>query len=328
MEHLRKSRLLAAVMAAVMAIAWPLESAAQRPPYDTPPSSDTPPRSADAPTGDWTPPVRRGSDGGGIGSAAIIGILIGGAALCAAYCKKDTKKTDAALREQLLRDGPQIPDQHALGTLSAYGFVKNDWPVVLDYETTEGADTTLTITVGDKDWTIPLPGGRQFVKIRYTGGAAKTSTPALFVLRSSVWRPDGREEPQDIQVNGLGCGPRAVGSVAINNLSFQASSRQVGGDYARFGYAATSPFNRVGMEILRFQGRREGAKTVITVTPVTTFQERSRPPGAYGPKVWDGVDQASRQGSTGLHRLRVRGWETDGDESWVAALSRDVVSIP
>jgi len=321
MARLRKPhRLLPALLAGVMAMTWPLDSLSQyrgrtAPPRDQP-SSDAP----------WTPPVRRGDDGGGIGSALIIGI-IGGAALCAAFCKSDTKKPDA-MRSQLLRDGPQLPAEHALGVLTAYGFVRNNWPVVLDYETTPGADTTLTITVGDDDWSVPLPGGRQQVKLRYEGGAASRSTPALFVLRSSVWRPDGREEPQEIELLGLGCGPRAVGSVAINTLSFQPSARQLGGDYARFGYAATSPFNRVGMEILRYSGRREGRTTVITVTPVTTFQERSRPPGAYGPRVWDGVDQASRRGSSGLHRLRVRGWETDGDESWVAAISQDVVQVP
>lgn len=322
MGRLRKPRLLPALMAVVMAVAWPLETTAQRAGY--PPRDAPPPRE---PAGDWTPPPRRGNDGGGLGTALIITGLIGGAALCAAYCKKDTKKPDA-LREQLLRDGPQFPDQFALGTISAYGFVRNGWPIVLDYETAEGADTTLTVTVGDRDWTVALPGGRQLVKIRYDGGAADRSTPALFVLRSSTWRPNGTEVPQDIQVNGLGCGPRAVGSVAINSLSFQPSARQVGGDFARFGYAATSPFNRVGMEILRYRGERQGTKTVITVTPVSIFQEKSRPPGAYGPRVWDGVDAASRRASSGLHRLRVRGWETDGDESWVAAISRDVVAAP
>jgi hypothetical protein len=315
-----RHRLLPVALAGLLAIAWPLESAAQYRRGDQPPPRDT--SSSDG----WTPPVRRGDDGGGLGTALIIGI-IGGAALCAAYCKKGAKKPDA-MREELLRDGPQVPDEFALGTVSAYGFVRNNWPVVLDYETAPGADTTLTITVGDRDWSVALPGGRQQVKLRYEGGAAQRSTPALFVLRSSVWRADGTEVPQDISLIGLGCGPRAVGSVAINNLSFQPSGRAVGGDYARFGFAATSAFNRVGMEILRYQGRREGRTTVISVTPVTTFQERSRPPGAYGPRVWDGVDQASRRSSSGLHRLRVRGWETDGDESWVAAISRDVVEVP
>jgi hypothetical protein len=313
-------RLLPALLAGALCVAWPLETGAQYRRGDRSRTSDAP---SEQP---WTPPVRRGDDGGGLGTALIIG-LIGGAALCAAYCKKDTKKPDA-MRDQLLRDGPQIPEEHALGTLTAYGFVRNNWPVVLDYETAEGADTTLTITVGERDWSIALPGGRQQVKLRYEGNAAQRSTPALFVLRSSVWRSDGTEVPQDITLMGLGCGPRAVGSVAINNLSFQPSARRLGEDYARFGYAATSPFNRVGLEILRYEGRREGRSTVITVTPVSVFQERSRPRGIYGPRVWDGVDQTAQRGSRGLHRLRVRGWETDGDESWVAAISRDVVEIP
>jgi hypothetical protein len=313
-------RQLSAAMAGLLAVALPLEAAAQYRRGDPPPTSSEP----QSPP--WTPPVRRGEDGGGLGTALIIG-LIGGAALCAAYCKRDTRKADA-LRGQLLRDGPQIPDTRPLGLFAAYGFVRNGWPIVLDYETAEGADTTLTVTVGERDWTVPLPGGRQLVKLRYEGEAAARATPALFVLRSSLWRPDGTEVPQEIAVVGLGGGPRAVGSVAINGLRFQPSARQVGGDYARFGYAASSAFNRVGMEILRYEGLREGRAAVIRVTPVTTYQERSRPPGTYGPRVWDGVDQASRRGSTGLHRLRVRGWETDGDESWVAAISRDVVQVP
>jgi hypothetical protein len=43
--------------------------------------------------------------------------------------------------------------------------------------------------------------------------------------------------------------------------------------------------------------------------------------------MWDGQVAASGQPSHGVHRLQVRGWETDEDESWVAATSTDQVVV-
>lgn len=304
-------RITAIVLASVMAFAAPAQPLGR----DLP-STDVP----------WRPP-RPDRDSGSAASAAIIGV-VGIGLLCAAFCKKDTREVDP-MTERLLQEGPVVENEYPKGVVVMYGFVRNGWPIVMDYDTAPGADTTLSISVGGRDWNVPLPGGRQQIKFRYEGGAASKSVPALFVLRSSLWARDGTEIPQDIEMIGFGCGPRAVGSVAINSVSFRPSAaRRVGVDYANFGFLASSPFNRVGMEVLRYTGRREGRTNVIVATPVARFGERARPRGPYGPRVWTGIDETLGRPSSGLHRLRVRAWETGSDRSWVAAISPDAVSMP
>jgi hypothetical protein len=61
---------------------------------------------------------------------------------------------------------------------------------------------------------------------------------------------------------------------------------------------------------------------------VARFGEQLLRPGPYGPRMWGGLDDASRRPSRGPHRLQVRGWEVAGDESWVTALSTDEVVGP
>lgn len=321
------NRIVAVGMAATMAAALPLDAFAQRRPPGYPDGDRS-----DAPSAPWSEPRERDRGKGNAGTIAVIG-LIGIAALCAAKCKSPKREAgnpqDAELAQRLLRDGPIVVDEYTEGVVVMYGFVKNGWPVVIDYATAPGADASLTISLDGRDWTIPLGGGRQQVKFAYQGGGAAESRPALFVLRSSLWAADGSERPQDIDLIGFGCGPRAVGSVAINSLSFRTSMpTRLGLDYANFGFAAASPFSRIGMEVLHYTARPDGNATLITVAPVAAFQESARPRGPYGPRVWNGLDQTSGRASRGLHRLRVRAWDTSSDRSWVAAVSRDAVIIP
>lgn len=307
----RLLRSMAAVMAAVTALALPPAASSQ----------DT--ASTDAP---WRPP--RPDPGSGSGASAAVITVVGVGLLCLAFCKRDTRQADP-MSQRLLRDGPIVEDEYPRGVIVMYGFVRDGWPIVIDYATGEGADVTLSVSVAGRDWTLPLEGGRRQIKFNYEGGAAAKSTPALFVIRSSRWGRDGAEIPQDLELIGFGCGPRAVGSVAINSLRFRPSaSPRIGVDYASFGFSASSPFNRLGMEVLRYTGRTEGRTNVIVATPVARYGESARPRGPYGPRIWNGIDQTAGRASSGLHRLRVRAWETGSDRSWVAAISPDAVTMP
>jgi hypothetical protein len=261
------------------------------------------------------------------------GVGIAGVVACLIFCGKHNDKHGGANgdatpdRRDLLENGPHVSDTQPFGAFAAYGFVRDGWPIVVDYDSEPDSTTWLTITVGDKTWTQELESGRHFAKLEYRGGGARDATPALFAIQSAV-RGSNPRQPSRLDIVGLGCGPRAVGSVAINELSFGLSSREVGGDFARFAYHTSSPFSRVVMEILRYGRETRDGRPVLTVANVTQYGVGALPPGPFGPRMWDGREGQSRQPSHGVHRLQVRGWEVDGDESWVSAISPDSVVAP
>lgn len=330
----KRSRGIAVAGLCVLAAAMPMGPIAAQPP-DSGRYSDVyvPPKKDPTPPPSHEPTHARPH---GTGGDTVAGVAVGLGIACLLFCGRhshaagpgDPKSDDAPPdRQDLLNNGPHVSDTQPLGMFAVYGLVRNNWPIVVDYDSDPQSATWLTVTVGDKTWTQGLESGRHFVKLEYRGGGADKAAPALFTIESAV-RGTRPSQPSRIDIVGVGCGPRAVGSVAINNVQFAPSARQLGGDFARFGYQASSPFNRVDMEILRYSLEKRGDRSVVTVTNVAQFGERAVRPGAYGPRMWTGQDLASGQTSHGLHRLQVRGWEIDGDESWVSAISPTGVEVP
>jgi hypothetical protein len=322
-----------AALCLVLALAPAVPGAAQPPYRSSSHTSDAPPVPPPPPSRDAEghPQRHHQPDTGSV----VAGAAIAGVVACLIFCGRHTDKPraraddtdDAPDRRDLLQNGPHVSDTQPLGVYAVYGFVRDGWPIVVDYDSDPESATWLTITVGDKSWTQGLESGRHFVKLQYRGGGARESTPALFTLESAV-RGTRPSQPSPLIILGLGCGPRAVGSVAINDLRFAVSGRQVGGDFARFGYRTSSPFSRVAMEILRYGRETRDGRPVLTVATVAEYGLGAVPPGTFGPRVWDGRELRSGQPSHGPHRLQVRGWEVDGDESWVSAISPDAVTGP
>jgi hypothetical protein len=122
--------------------------------------------------------------------------------------------------------------------------------------------------------------------------------------------------------------PLQPGSLAISGLSFTPSARKLGEDFASFAYRTSSPFNHLDMAILRYDSATANGRTLIRVASVANWGLKAALPGTIGPRVWDGMALPSHQPSYGQHRLQVRGWETAGDESWVAAISPNAVAVP
>jgi hypothetical protein len=231
-------------------------------------------------------------------------------------------------RQDLLRDGPRAPASWPVGAYPIFGFIRNDWPIVVDYRSEPDSITRLTVSVeGRPVWSARLPSGDHYQQIRYTGGDAPGSKVALFVVQSEARSASGPGEPLPVEVRGIGAGPRAVGSVAINQLAFAFSGRALGGDFARFGYVAEGDFNKVNMEILRFTPGRQNGRKVIDTAMVIEFRQGAVPAGPFGPRMWSGLDNR-RKPSRGVHRLQVRGWEVEDDESWVSAISDSAVEVP
>ncbi|HEX7943575.1 MAG TPA: hypothetical protein VF495_02860, partial [Phenylobacterium sp.] len=286
------------------------------------PTSDCP---RSAPPSEPPPRPRRDDDGGG----SVVPLIVGAGLLAALVAaSNDPPKPPPAPRkptpDELLANGPLVFAANALGTFSAYGFVQDGAPIVVDVQADPSARTQLNITVGDRVSSLPIdPGGEPLV-IRYQGGGAAEPQVALLKLTSTVRNSRGKDMPSPIQVTGLGAGERAMGSVAINQLSFGPPLLQAAaGGQATLGYVTESPFDLLATDILRYW--RGGGNTIV-VERVWRRTYRQLNPRAYSGGPWNGRDAANKA-SKGSHLLQVTGWELTGDRAWVAAFSPTNVEV-
>ncbi len=338
-------RTLVLILAVVAGVGWPLEGAVGQPGgvaaaisrgAECPPPGAVSPdtgrayrRTPDCPASAPTPEPPRRDDGRGGGGGAVVPLLVGAglfAALVAA--SNDPPKPPPPPRkptpDELLEGGPVVFAANALGTFSAYGFVQDGAPIVIDVQADPSARTQLNITVGDRRSSIPIdPGGEPLV-IRYQGGGAAEPQVALLNLTSTVRNSRGKDMPSPIQVTGLGAGERAMGSVAINRLSFGPPLLQAAaGGQATLGYVTESPFDLLATDILRYW---RGGGNSIVVERVWRKTYRQLDARAYSGGPWNGRDAANKA-SKGSHLLQVTGWELTGDRAWVAAFSPTNVEV-
>ena len=228
----------------------------------------------------------------------------------------------------LLANGPELPDSYPDGSFAVRGFTRDGWPVVVDFAPQPGTVTQLEVTVAASDGptkrTIILDPdgsrGRQLVKVEMPAGGTPVATPATYLISSMPIAALDTDRPAAVraaplQVFGIGGGPRAVGSVTIEQLAFSRAS--VG---ARFSYVAKSEFSQVRAEVQQF--RRAGAKSEIV--PIFDARKSNLSVGRQTGD-WPGTAAGSPGQSRGMHRLQVTGWFTTDDRSWVAALAPDLV---
>jgi hypothetical protein len=277
--------------------------------------------------GQKPPPPRTASRGNEWVPWAIVGVI--GAAAIAASAKDNNAHVDA---DMLAANGPRFPDSYSIGTFGVQGYVRGGWPVVIDFAAQPDTCTWLEISVDQRSFASVLDfdgrGERKLVRIDMPGALAPGPSPGMYVVHSARpacpnHRVPGNERtPSPVEVYGIGAGPRAVGSVAIDELQFGPPELRSPQDRATIAYRAESEFNHASIEILRFDQDPPGQFNVHRVTArkadVAAGQNQSAP--------WDGkTDSGAR--SLGVHRLQVRAWFTENDKSWVGAISPSSVIV-
>ena len=283
-------------------------------------TSDGPLRGSTSTTTDGDRPTPESRWNTGDTAVAVIGVAVIGGILCAIFCRSDAGK--------LKKEGPRFVDTYPVGSFAIHGFARDGWPVVLDYRPQPNTVTTLAVVFGeDKVASVVVDpdglGGRSLIKIQTPAlGWAKKEKPADYVV-SSVYRPGtsmaGQAAPLDVY--GIGGGPRAVGSVAVEKLLF----RPVPGDPAApvaFQYNAKSPFNKVRSEVVRFDN--DGSQ--IRLTRVMQADARDTAVGLHS-GTWSGLAEKSHERSVGAHRFQVRAWFTSDDKSWVGAVAPTLLTV-
>ena len=272
-----------------------------------------------------TPPTPSGSGSvipiiAGVGTAVVLGALIFG--------HHGGKHSDGAKLPDahfLEKNGPQIAETYPVGSFSVRGFTRDNWPIVIDFLPRRSTRTTLDVIIDDhKISTLIIDSnglaGRHLEKlIMPANGWAKKPKVATYLVRSVYLDRFGNlGGPAPLEVYGIGGGPRAVGSVAIEQLNFRGGP----GQPAQFAYQAKSPFNHVRTEVVRFNSDDQAIHIARVMEVSTEDVAVGRHTGS-----WDGLDTALGTPSHGVHRFQVRAWFTSDDKSWVGAVAPSLLTI-
>jgi hypothetical protein len=257
-----------------------------------------------------------GTTAGIAGGAAIGGILLGNAL---SGGKEDVPK-------QLSKEGPQFPPTFAMNAVTVLGFARGNWPLVLDYETFGPGLYLVSVTAGGVEPYVyrlsPAAGGRDLIKIELPARFGMSPIPATFTIRAATEGP-GELQPVNFRVYGFGAGPRAVGSVAIDQVKFGPAHVQPRKQDALYGFRARNPFTKMSAEFLRVEASSGGI--VASVQDQDEIDvKKVRPNTVTDNLKWKDAKKAR----PGRHIVQIRAWYgLEGGADWVVAWSDDVVSI-
>lgn len=269
----------------------------------------------------------KGQSRGGVGGAVSIdlfGILRG---------FQDSARDRKSASESLAKGGPKFPDSYSMSYLVMQGFVKGGWPMVVDYRSEPGSLVWLEVTAdGVEPYLYRLDGAkpkRQQVVVKLPERFGDKPRPGAAVIRA-VKDAAGESVPSTLRVYGLGAGPRAVGSVTIDEVVFAPGTIRVGGqERAFYRFHSLSDFNKVGVEILRVANKDGEIRTELVKAepPITSGISKGAWIGKDQPRTWDGKNK-DKKISLGAHLLQVRAWLGSADEGdWVAAWSDGAVVV-
>ena len=295
-------------------------------------SASTPPsETSDQPRDETGGDGGRGGGGGGK-NWWIPAVIVGAAALFAlgkSLAQEKTEQRDEADgTRQLLRDGPQLPVHFNASAFGVRGLVRGGWPVVVDYAQKRPGRVLLRIAIPGAEtvsYRLDQFGlGRHVLRFELPPFLGDGLKPAVIALTAAD--PEtGRETIDGFTVHGLGIGPRAVGSVAIDRLEFDPGLlRPARGDTAGFAFHSHSDFDHSAVEFMQVTQSPDGVrKRYVNGQRIGPVRRDSRVESIPAHR-WDGHDEQARV-STGRHQLQVRVWDEGGD--WVGAWSESLVTV-
>lgn len=244
----------------------------------------------------------------GVGAGIFAGILINGLA----HASEPVNR--------LSNNGPQFPGTVHMSLFQVTGFVKGGWPLAIDYESIAPTYAVLTIVAPDaQTYSVLLPTdqtARRSVIIQLPLSLGTGLKIANFTIRSTVTDTD--LGLRYFRIYGFGCGPRAVGSVAIDQLKFTPQTITAAQSDTHFSFHTHANFDRMKAEFMQvslvdrcLEGEIFDNKKI----------DRRLQENEYWNDKWNG-----KKAHPGQIQFRVRGWMTaDAGGDWVSAFSPDLV---
>jgi hypothetical protein len=264
--------------------------------------------------------------GSGNGAAIAAGAL--GAVAAGVFIHELSEHNkDKGSPEQLGHNGPEVPKQINMSGFAIKGLVGPNWPVVLDFLIDSPGVVQIDITAADKrHYHVNIknaPNYRAYAIFRLPPNFGSATQAAVFQVQTApvqAGTAGTSATAPALRTYGIGAGEKAVGSVAIDQLTFQPPSiHPKAKEFATYGFHAHSAFDGVRAEFVyttSFNGsvlvqKDEGEKTLTAI-----------PEGERARGTWDG------KGKAGEHMMQIRAWrglENGGD--WVVAWSPDIVDV-
>lgn len=235
--------------------------------------------------------------------------------------------TSPDLLDRLSQQGPEFATAFNMSAFMIRGPVKGEWPLVIDYE--HGGSGRVQLQVSARGaahvYNYPLPPlgpGRHIIQLKLHPDLGPQLRPAIIAVTAR----DGEQTLSGFRVYGLGVGPEAVGSVAIDQLQFRPPSIRVShNETAAYRFHSGSDFDSIAIEFLQLEQAGDGSRhSFVDRQFLDEGVRQNHWVGLNESRAWDGRNQ-SDQTSVGTHRLQVRAWDTDGD--WVCAWSEPVVAV-
>ena len=243
-----------------------------------------------------------------------------------------------ARAEQLDKNGPYLAPLYSMSTFAIMGYAKGNWPVVVDYQVEQNSLVLLVVSAeGKPPQVYHLPGEKKHYQIKVTlpdwiGDQPRVAQYLLENLDPNV----GGTGPAYIHIHGIAAGPKAVGSIGIDQVDFGPSHMQLSQHQkAQYSFHAKRDFKHTEVTVVKLalSGNGEIIAAAVHGDKTGSVSENGNKSGE-----WDGsVKLPGKNYSeavrgwlmipTGEHAVQVRGWfaSKDGGD-WVTALS-DLISV-
>jgi hypothetical protein len=235
------------------------------------------------------------------------------------------------LVNRLKNQGPKFDSSFNMSAFEIEGLVQADWPMVIEFEQAKPGLVNLTISA---------QGVSEIIVYKLSEGGAgrhRVILKGLPKLLGDRPRPamigliatdiSGESTAASFKLYGLGAGPRAIGSVAIDQVLFYPTDIRVrNGEKASYQFFAHRDFDHLSVDLMKLNWKPNGTENQCVCEQTINEGVRSnqwigKPPQR---RHWDGLDQ-QRQASLGNHRLHIRAWDFSG--SWLVAWSEGIVNV-
>jgi hypothetical protein len=253
-----------------------------------------------------------------------------------------TPKGSSEARSDLLdKQGPQLPPLFSMSSFAVMGFSRGNWPVAIDYVLEQ--DSLLLVIIapeGEKPLIYRLDGkkGHWLTRIQITpsvGDQLRVSQYLVQTLDDSV----GQVSLSHVHIHGIAAGPKAVGSIGIDQVNFAPGSiRLAQHQKAQFSYHSISDFDDTEVSFVRLAKSNAGDIVAAAVggKPMGSIAQNHVKNGD-----WDGSIKTGDIVKTfppelqqwllaphGQHVLQVRAWlRKNHGGDFVTALSETIVAV-
>ncbi len=253
-----------------------------------------------------------------------------------------TPKGSSEARSDLLdKQGPQLPPLFSMSSFAVMGFSRGNWPVAIDYVLEQ--DSLLLVVIapeGEKPLIYRLEGkkGHWVTKLQIppsVGDQLQVSQYLVQTLDDSA----GLISPSHVHIHGIAAGPKAVGSIGIDQVNFTPGSIRLDQHQkAQFSYHSISDFDDTEVSFVRLAKSNTGE---ILAAAVGSKSMGSIAQNHIKNGDWDGSikpGEAVKNFSpelqqwllapNGQHVLQVRAWlRKNHGGDFVTALSETIVAV-